>query len=250
VVERFGLPVQRAAFFIQSVNLNLRRDRYMVSAATLAYCEAAVYASEEAGDLDAMTWAHFAMGGSRLFRGDIDEAEMEIQAALALAERSGDIAHQARCWTYLTLIARKRGQVDAARQAGARGLELATAGQMLEYIAMAHANEGWLAWRLGDRQATQARAHAALELWQQIRLVYPLQWTALFPLIAVAAAEDRRAAAVEYARALLAPTQQRLPGALAEATGTVIALWEGGDAEGTRAAIAQALALAEKDGYA
>ncbi|HZG66528.1 MAG TPA: hypothetical protein VEZ12_07275, partial [Herpetosiphonaceae bacterium] len=174
VVERFGLPVQRAAFFIQIVNLNLRRDRYVVSAATLAYCEAAVYASEEADDLDAMTWARFALGGSRLFHGDIDEGEAQLQTALALAERSGDIAHQARCWTYLTLIARKRGQVDAARQAGARSLELATAGQMLEYIAMAQANEGWLAWRLGDRQAAQEQAEAALELWRQISLVYPL----------------------------------------------------------------------------
>src|SRR5919202_3684077 len=57
IVVQYGTPVQRANFLLQLVNMKVRRERYMVSKVTLAYCEGALAASEESGDLNTITSA-------------------------------------------------------------------------------------------------------------------------------------------------------------------------------------------------
>jgi hypothetical protein len=95
------------------------------------------------------------------------------------------------------------------------------AGQMPDYIGTAHAHTAWLAWRAGNLPEVRVRGQQALDAWRGASLVYGFQWTALWPLIGVAFAENQIAEAIVYARALLDSQQQRptevLEAALAEA---------------------------------
>jgi len=75
------------------------------------------------------------------------------------------------------------------------------------------------------------------------------QWLALEPLTAVALAQGRIADAVTCARALLAPTQQRLPDTLAAALTAAIQACDGGDTNTARTALIRVAQLAQQSGY-
>jgi tetratricopeptide (TPR) repeat protein len=154
-----------------------------------------------------------------------------------------------QCLTYLTVIYRKRRQVEETRHYVSRSLPVATAAKMVEYIAAAKANLAWVAWREKDLSRAQENGRAALELWQQPLPVYPFQWTALWPLIGVALAQAQVSEAVDYARALLEPAQQRFPDALTAVVEEAIKAWEGGESETTRTHLNQATDLAQELGY-
>jgi hypothetical protein len=123
---------------------------------------------------------------------------------------------------------------------------------MPEYVGTAKANLAWVAWRERNLPEVEASGRAALELWGQLPASHAscvFQWTALWPLIGVALVRDQTAEAVEYGRALLEPTQQRLPDALTAVLEETIASWEGEELETTRTYLDQALELAQELGY-
>ena len=82
-------------------------------------------------------------------------------------------------------------------------------------------------------------------MWQQAPLVYPFQWTALWPLISVAHAKNQVSEVVEYARALLEPSQQRLPDALTALLEKIIKIWEERETGTVHTYINQAIELAQ-----
>jgi tetratricopeptide (TPR) repeat protein len=249
IVERYGTPAQRGRFFFGRTLMALRRDRYVVSDDTLAHAQAAVAASEESGNLDEIALARFHLGFCHLWRSELDAAEEQMHTALTLTERTGDITLQSRCLTYLTISHRTRGQVEAVRRSASRSMVVATTGQMLEYLGTANANLAWVAWREAKLPEVQLNGRAALELWRQTPLVYPLQWTALWPLIGVALAQDQVSEAVDSARGLLEPTQQRLPDALMVVVEEALQAWDDGQLETAHAHLQRAIAVAEEMGY-
>jgi adenylate cyclase len=251
-VEQHGTPTQCISFFLSLASMYNRRDCYVVSAETLALCQTALAISQESENVSDIAWARFMLGFSQLWYGDLDAAEKQMQAALALAERTGDVVHQSRCLTYLTILYRKRGQLDKARHYASRSLAAATAGQMVEYLGMAKANLAWVAWREGNLAQAEANGRAALELWHQLPAGHSscaFQWTALWPLAGVALSQDRTPEASECMRELLEPAQQRLPGALTASVEKVIEAWEKRESEATRAWLEQAIELALELGY-
>jgi class 3 adenylate cyclase/tetratricopeptide (TPR) repeat protein len=247
LVEQYGTSQQRANFFLQRANSAVRRDRYVIGEQTLHYSRKAVRASEEECDLLTLGWARFVLAGCLFFAGELDEAESYFQATLLIVERTGDIVHQSRCLNYLTLIRRLHGEVDAAYEMANRALETATSGQMLEYIALARANLAWVAWRDGQHAEVAAHAQAALGLWRQTPVVYPLQWAATLPLLALALDERHLPDAVEHTRALLAPTQQLLPTPITDALERALAA--DADEATLHDTLYEALHAAQKHGY-
>jgi DNA-binding SARP family transcriptional activator len=249
IAERYGSPLERARLFHYLGQANLRRDRYVASAETVAYARAYLAAIEEAGATAALPAARFQVGFALLWHNDLDAAEEQIRAALDLAERTGDISLEARCLTYLTIICRKRGQFDAVRAYAERSLRVAMAEQMPEYIGAAHGNLAWLAWRAANLADARAHGQRALAAWRGTSLVFSAQWTALWPLIGVALAENQVAEAAEYARALLDLQQQRPPEVLEVALEATVRAADVGDLEAARAEIARALDPARALGY-
>jgi tetratricopeptide (TPR) repeat protein len=248
-VEQHGTLLHRSRFFSALALMAFRRDRYVVSEETLGYSEAALAASQELGDLATITRAQFEVGFAQLWLGDLDRAEENLQESLTLAERTGDVTRQARCLTYLTIVCRKRGQVQETCRYISRSLPVATAAQMPEYLASAKANQAWVSWREENLAEAEQSGRAALELWQQMSLVYPFQWSALWPLMATTLAEDRISDAVGHARALLEPTQQRLPDPLTRRLEEAIRAWDGDELQAARVYLDQSVELAQEMGY-
>ena len=249
VVERYGTRAQRATFFQNLCLMSLRRDRYVVPEETLGYARSALAARQESGSATEIAWARFHLGFAYLFYGDLDEAEAHMQAALAVGERAGDVTLQSRCLTYLTIVYRKRGQVEETSRYASRALTVATSLHLPEYVAMARANLAWEAWRQGKLSEAQANGRAALDGWEALQVDYPFHWTALWPLISIALAQDQLSAAIDDARVLLAPQQQALPDALRTAIEAATQAWDSGRLEAACAHLQQAAALAGEMGY-
>jgi hypothetical protein len=97
------------------------------------------------------------------------------------------------------------------------------------------ANRAWVAWREGNVAETEVNGLAALDCWRGT--AYPFQWTALWPLLAATLGCDALAEGVNHARALLAPTQQRLPGELEALLEEAVLAGDGGRWEAVHAAL-------------
>ena len=118
-----------------------------------------------------------------------------------------------------------------------------------EFLGMARAANAWIAWRWGDLAKTQADGEAALECWRQTEVVHAFQWTVLFPLIGTALSQNRPAEAVNYAHALLASGQQRLPDTLTALLEAAIEAWKSNRKETAYASLPKIISLAQTLGY-
>ena len=216
LVTRHGTALHRALFFDRLADTDFVRSRFTTSSQGLAYRRASLAAAQESGVVTVIDNIGFCLGFSCLWHGDLDEAQARLEAALAASERTGTGPIRTRCLTYLCFVQRLRGDTAATQDYALRTLQAAQTLAMPEYIGAAHAHLAWLAWKRGDSDGCQREGGAALESWERGQR-YFFQWCAHLPLLATSLRHGHLEAATARAVALLAPTQQRLPDALAEA---------------------------------
>jgi predicted ATPase len=247
-VEQYGTPVQRARFFQVLVLTAQARDRYRATEETIDLARASLSASQELNNPSFIALAQFSLGFSFLWRDELAEAQDALQSSLSLAERTGDVVLQARCLSFLTLLSRRRGQVEDVRRYISPSLAAATAAGVSQCVGTAQANLAWVAWREGALSEAEANGQAALETWKQ----YPnfmFQWTALWPLTGVALARREVGRAMDYVRILLDPLQQRLPEEMATALERALDAWDQDRADAAQRYLQQAAEIAAGLGY-
>ncbi|MFC1526214.1 BTAD domain-containing putative transcriptional regulator [Candidatus Latescibacterota bacterium] len=249
VVERYGMPAQRARFLQSLTRTSYRKEQYVTSEQTIDIALSALSASQESRNLSLIGMSQFGLGLSYLWAGKLDESEKPLRAALVLSEQIGDVVLQTRSLTYLSGLHRRRGQIEAVRRLIPQCLHLAEMAHMPEYVAAARANQAWIAWHERDLAGAEADGQEALRMWQSLSFVYALQWTALWPLIGVALARDRTTGAVDHVQALLEPSQQRLPDDLKALLKGAMKQWEEREVEMARTSLRRALGLAQELGY-
>ena len=249
VVGEYGTAGQRAKFFLGQLQMQFRKGRYLVTEEALAHGRDALSAAEESGDFGEIPMAQFNLGLACLLSGRLPEADRELRGSLALAERAGDVALKARCLTYLTFAARMRHDLIATRDLASRSLAVASAGGLRDYVASARANQAWLALCEGDLVGAEAHARFAIETWDGLTLVFPLQWAARLPLVEVKLDAGDVAEAAAHGRALLDERQQRLPDDVAQLLKTASEAVETGSWPEAQAALSTALQRFREMGY-
>jgi class 3 adenylate cyclase/tetratricopeptide (TPR) repeat protein len=220
-VELHGTSRQRADFLHHEVLSRFRRERFVVSDETLALALRGLELQQQDGDILSLGHSHFSLGLARICRFEPNEAKTQLQAALNAAERTGDLILLSRSLNYLVMVERVRQDANAAGRAVKRLLPLVTREKMTDYIGVARATLGWIAWRAGDETTAGTEAKAALEVWAE-GLPYPFKWTSLWPLIAIAIECKDVSAAAKYSQQLLDPLQQPLPIELAACVAEII----------------------------
>ncbi|MBN8227557.1 protein kinase [Corallococcus macrosporus] len=251
VLETYGTGAQRARFFVVFANTCFRQERYAISPQMVEYGRLAVEAARTAEDLSTQALALFCHAFTLVLSGALDLAEEQGLAGLRLAEETGDLTLQSRLLTYLTLVYRRRGLVDRTRESSARSLDVAAMARMTDYVGAARASQAWVAWREQRLDDAEQEARAALECWRKLSAIYPypFQWQGLWVLLAIALQRQFLTEAVEHARALLDPTQQRLPEALSSQLEKAIHVWTEGQRKATRESLERATASARSWRY-
>jgi tetratricopeptide (TPR) repeat protein len=211
LVDRWGSPAQRTGFYQSLTLYSARKERFRLSDRTVGYARAAMQAQQVAADRWQLPLVRFGLGFALLLHGDHVEAERELETGLREAERTGDQALIARFLSYLALLYRKTAAVDKACALAGRILAMQSSGQMSDYHAVAHATLGWAARSLGQTSEARRELALACDLWQRPPAVFPFQWLANAPLLAIAIDDTNFETAKTCIRRLLMPTQQRLP---------------------------------------
>jgi len=246
--EAHGSAEQRAGFFVNIMNLSLRKDRFLVPDQTLEFARDAYKAAQEAGP-EVLWWIEFEVGFTLLWHGDLDEATAMLQNSLCEAERRGEATMKSRATTYLMVAMRKRGDVDGVREAIPSVIERAREASLPEYEAMAIANRAWVAWRSGEEEMAATDAEAALEKWEKLPARYIFDWMALWPLLAMALVAQRIEQAAEYARQMLSSLQQPLQEPARTLVDSAVHAWDNGQPAETEELLRRAVRAAGDLGY-
>jgi serine/threonine protein kinase len=249
IIETHGYAVQKVRFYHALLQWMYRRDRYIICEEALGYAKAAIAAASSGKDLlEELPLTQFLYGFTLLFHGSLDIADRELRRGVDLARRAGDMPQQARALTYLTLAARRRGQVEEVRDLASQSLRVSEAAGMKDYIASALANEAWAALHEERYQEAEAQATAARDQWISLaQYPSPFQWMAALPLLKLFLLRDAPLRdAIGCAEIVLAPTQQPLPAAAMEALTDARTSWSRNEEAATRSSLKSALAQLER----
>jgi tetratricopeptide (TPR) repeat protein len=192
-----------------------RQNRYTVSEEHLDYARTVLKSARETGKLNEVAAAQFRLGFSLLWYQDFDKAEQQLLECLEVAGRIDDVILKARCLTYLSVICRRRGQIDRTQYYLNQLEETLNALNMNEYEGVCKANQGWVQWQQGKTEEAVENLKRGLAFWSgqvgKKAPAYPFRWLALWPLISISLAANNTNQAFEYSRELLGPDQQIIP---------------------------------------
>lgn len=246
ILAQYGSSKQRRDFSAMLRRMIMRRNRYANLDDALGYALIELDAANESSDRVDIAEQHFSIGFLQLWRGALDEAEKHLHFAMETAEQTGGSSLTLRSLTYLCVLHRRRGQIAEMPNWCCWALSLAINNSHPNYIAMAHANQAWLAWREQKWSEVKQNGQLALDIWEHI---YPFQWAALWPLLDVVLREQDVATAVSYAQQLLHPSQQKLPDPITTSLEKAIASWQTADLQTTTTHLQQAIKTTKQMGF-
>jgi class 3 adenylate cyclase/tetratricopeptide (TPR) repeat protein len=248
LLESRGTPTRRHVFHRQFAMQELIRHRFRVGDADIADLRCSVELAEQSGDEKDIGYALYFLGWGLWLRGDLAEAQRQLEQALAMGERIGETHLMIVSVLALTLTALRQGDAEAVRTLIPRAT--AAARESSFYVAIVMAARAWLAWQDGhpDEVIRWAGEIAEFDLRTLVSGAR-YRWAYLFPLIAARLQSGDVAAAVAAARQIVDPAQQLLPDELMAALDTACAAWDLGDAGQAAEDLAGALRLAHDRRY-
>jgi len=241
-IQARGTPLQQSAFYECLYLRDFRRDRYVIHDETLEFARQAMRAAEKTSSRSRQLNPQFGLAFGLLWRGELEESEREMQACLHGFEEIGETHSRMLALTYLTILARRQGEIEKTEQLAAECLSVTTALDARTYIGAARANQAWVAWRRQELEQTETHARAALACFAP---TYPFQWLALMPLIDLLYRQDKLDESIVQVRALLDPLQLCLPDELNERLEGAVEAFERKEIERCRDALGHALKIAQ-----
>ncbi len=243
-VEDEGLASHRYHYFMALVNRNHRRFRYRVPEETLTFARRMLKAAIDSDAAPEIAFAHFILGFALLFAGELEEADAELFEASQACRRIGDAAGETRAMAYLAILRTRQAAVDEAAKVADRLMAIARQRRMDDYLGVAQATQGWVAWRKGDRDTAGRLCQEALQTWSRLSFPYPFQWTAGLVVLALSADREPDGETLALAQRLRDPPQIHLPDPIHAALEQVLAAETGADAQAAlKTTIRQAQAL-------
>jgi hypothetical protein len=161
VVEARGGPAQKHLFYRNSAWPRASEARYRIDDETIADARRAVAAASESGydslstvgACASVAWARCWLGDLLMARGDLEEAQKQLETSLTGAERNGDIFLQAATACCLAMTALRRHDVEAVRSLAPLALARAEMAGIPEWQGVTKACLAWLAWQ--DRRVEE-----------------------------------------------------------------------------------------------
>jgi len=243
LLESRGSPARRHTFHRQVTMQELIRHRFRVEDADIARLRRSVELAEQTGDEKDVGYATYFLGWALWLRGDLTEAQQQLEKALRMGERIGERHLLVTSLLALILTALRRHDTEAVRTLIPQ--TRTAAGKDGIYVALTVAAQAWLAWQDGhpDEVIRLAGRIAEFDL-DALVTGGRYRWVNLFPLIAAQLRSGDTAAAVAAARQIVDPAQQLLPDDLMAALDAACAAWDRGEAGQAADGLAGALDLA------
>ena len=245
LLESRGSPARRHTFHRQVTMQELIRHRFRVEDADIGRLRRSVELAEQTSDEKDVGYATYFLGWALWLRGDLTEAQQQLEKALKMGERIGERHLLLTSLLALILTALRRHDTEAVRTLIPQART--AAGKDGLYVALTVAAQAWLAWQDGrpDEVIRLAGRIAEFDL-DALVTGGRYRWVNLFPLIAAQLRSGDTAAAVAAARQIVDPAQQLLPDDLMAALDAACAAWDRGEAGPAADGLADALRLAHE----
>ena len=117
------------------------------------------------------------------------------------------------------------------------------------YIGFAKANQSWVAWRSGNLDEAQVNGRTGLDWLEKWKGESFCRWLALMPLIDVALRQGNDLEAIDYARALLHPTQMHMGEALEEILAQAVKAWDDHETDKAHTLMQRGVEIAQQTGW-
>ncbi len=247
LLEEAGTAGQLSRYYSRLAQMAFIWNRYRIAAENGTLMQKALAYAQESGNTSLLARQQFHLGFHLLWHGDLDDAEKMLRHALTTAEELGDSWLQNQCLVYLTILYRFQGNIAQVAAHLPHLVEISRQIGNSIYTGVSQANGAWLHFRAGDWPQARDQAGAALTSWAKV--LYPFQWLAHWPLLAISLRQNRLPDAIAAARAMLDPGQQQLPHEVDTVLGTAVAAWDAGDETAVRTHLATAVELAAHYGY-
>lgn len=248
-IEANGSDTQKAQFYTGRTQSSLQRNRYAITSAQVALSGKGVEAARTSGDPNLLAAMHFGYGFHLLWYGSLSEAETELETAMALSKKTGNIINFARAFTYLVLLYRLRKDIPKLQELLPEWLRTLNAAGAKEYLPYVIAINAWLAMQASKLDEASSLAQEALVAWENILGANPFKWLACWVLLYLAFQQKDFTEALEQAKAILLPSQQKLPDDLTAALEVAVKAGETGQPDMAQQPLAEALRLATEKGY-
>lgn len=183
-VFEMGTDAQKASYHFNLAAALMLHKRFITGSEELNHISRATELYSGLGNRSKVSMCQFLNALILYFAGDLETAEMSFSALLAVAERNVTATLQLRALTYVTLIARLKGEHNRVRRLAGSALSLAQEHRMREYEGTALANLAWIALDDGDAQGCIELARQARTAWDDSHARCVYQWVAYIPWIA------------------------------------------------------------------
>jgi hypothetical protein len=213
LVEQHGSQHQRCVYyFIAASNVLLRR-RYSFDPAAVTLAERGLEAAESL-PIQRRALACFMVGFTLVHgpRSSCERALPYFERAAQQAKLAEEATLMSRVRVYHAIALLRLGRIDDAERAARVAAEAAEVARLPPYVAATKMCRGWVAWRKGDVRAATQLLGSARAIWQSHPHRHTFTNLSVFPLVAIAHAEED----FDAAEKLLAELDAGLP-ALPEA---------------------------------
>jgi tetratricopeptide (TPR) repeat protein len=232
-IEEQGTLAQKARFYESLVLIDLRSFRYyQLPDQTLFNAKKQVEVAWSSGNRRAFGRAQTILGFVHLWRNELQESERYLRSGLKDIEAVGDVDTQFINLNYMALIGRKRGDIDLTLEWAERTLALVDKARNMFYRDYALGSLAWVHFHTGNEEQAQAYLQKVLHLNETV--TSPLRFMALGPALAMEVRRENWEPAIEHVKALLHPSQQKMPDEIQSVLEQAVACWEAGDAESAK----------------
>lgn len=231
IAEEHGTLTQKARWFESLVLADLRRYRYyQLPDETLQTAKQQVEIARLSGNRRVLGRAETAgLGFVHLWRNELDDAKRCLADGLKNVEAVGDVDVLFINLNYLALIGRKREDVEMARDWARRTLALAEKTKNLFYQSSALGSLAWAEFHSGNDE--QAREYLTEGLALDEKIPSPLRFLVLGPALAMEVQDGNWSVAIEYVKAILHPSQQKMPDEIYTLLEEAVKQWEAGQSD-------------------
>jgi len=97
------------------------------------------------------------------------------------------------------------------------------------YISLSYGIRGWAFWKKGDKDLAKANLKLAQEHIAKFPAINPVKFVYMGPLMGLALEEGDFEKAVECAKEMLQPNQQKIPEIAESSLADAVRIWENGE---------------------
>lgn len=210
-IERYGNLLHKIQYGHFVISSAFVRERFLLNEDHMTIARENLSLAIESANPYRISNAFRFLGMVALCANQLDESEMAHRKAIQLCEKNSDYNSFLIARVYISFVHRRMQRTEDLRK-DLQLLEetLRRTDKHPDYEAVVQAHKAWLAYCDGKTEQARQYAMAALEIWKPLSSPYPMQWSALSVLFALALDGEQLEETIRYAQAMLEPPQQRL----------------------------------------